>query len=65
MLMELWEKDYPFSDCSSSPIELVQILEESKEVADGVIKRSKYSRGFFNFIQGLVDIDPAKRATAR
>jgi len=64
MIMELWEKDYPFEDCSTSPIELVQILEESKELKDGIVKRSKYSKGMFKFVKSLVDINPDRRASA-
>ena len=45
MLIELWEKRFPYEDSCSSPIELVQRLEDSKanEYRD-VIPRSASKR---------------------
>eukprot|EP00607_Mallomonas_marina_P007819 CAMPEP_0182419886 /NCGR_PEP_ID=MMETSP1167-20130531/4230_1 /TAXON_ID=2988 /ORGANISM="Mallomonas Sp, Strain CCMP3275" /LENGTH=378 /DNA_ID=CAMNT_0024595027 /DNA_START=91 /DNA_END=1227 /DNA_ORIENTATION=+ len=64
MLIELWEKKYPFEECSSSPIELVQIIEENKNLKDHIVHKSKYKPEMRQFVQSLVELKPSRRATA-
>lgn len=58
MLIELWEKRFPFQDSCTSPIELVQRLEDSRanECVDIIPKSG--SRNFRRFLSATLFADP-------
>lgn len=63
MLLELWTKEYPFKNSSSSPIELVQTLEDITRVEDLVQLRS-CPYHMRDFIAELLEKDPSRRASS-
>eukprot|EP01041_Mallomonas_annulata_P010568 gene10568-22055_t len=64
MLIELWEKKYPLEECSSSPIELVQIIEETKNLKNFLVPSSSFPYEMQQFLQSLIDPKPLRRETA-
>lgn len=63
MLLELWKKEYPFKHCCSSPIELVQTLEDIVRVEDLPQLRS-CPYHMRDFIASLLEKDPGKRGSS-
>lgn len=63
MLLELWTKEYPFKNTCSSPIELVQTLEDIVRVEDLSQLRSCPFH-MSDFIAALLEKDALKRATS-
>jgi hypothetical protein len=58
MLIELWEKRFPYKDSCSSPIELVQRIEDSRaQECSDIIPRSG-SRNFKRFLSAALFADP-------
>jgi hypothetical protein len=65
MLIELWEKEYPFADCCSSPIELVQVFEETPNFKETFVSKSSFPYEMRLFTQSLIELKAEERATAR
>ena len=54
MLIELWNKRYPFEDYCSSPIELLQRLEDLREEGKSLLISRECSPEFSSFVSGLL-----------
>ena len=65
MIEELWTKRYPFEDCCASPIELVQVLEETKDIGKRICPSKQFPSTMRSFLMSLLHVDSAKRAAAR
>lgn len=63
MLLELWTKEYPFKHSCSSPIELVQTLEDITRVED-LVQLRNCPHHMQDFIADLLEKDPSKRASS-
>ena len=63
MLLELWTKEYPFKHSCSSPIELVQTLEDIVLVEDLMQLRS-CPPNMREFIAALLEKDSSRRASS-
>jgi len=57
MLIELWNKKYPFNNYCSSPIELLQRLEDVKHIEKSSFIERECSRDMANFIDAILSPD--------
>ena len=65
MIAELWTKEYPFAKCCASPIEMVQIFEENKDIGKKIITPHKYpSAPMRSVLLQMLHTDPKKRSSA-
>lgn len=59
LLVQLWEKHYPFEDCSATPIELISELESVN--FRNLISKKKYPRLMRDFILSMLEMNPGDR----
>jgi serine/threonine-protein kinase len=59
LLIQLWEKHYPFEDCSSTPIDLISEL-ESVDFRK-LVSKKKYPALLRTFILSMLEMTPGDR----
>jgi mitogen-activated protein kinase kinase len=62
-LLEIWNKQYPFSHVNDTPIDLHAELEKFRNKFDKYLPASKASPAMRRFIKSMLEVDPERRAS--